>query len=63
MNYKVVVVTTKDSCCSETFMNDEVERTCNAMASQGYVLVNLWESNVKTCGASKHAICLVFARP
>ena len=63
MHYQVVVVTTRESCCSETFMNNEVEQTCNTMANQGYVLVNLWEGNVRTCGGSKHAICLIFARP
>lgn len=63
MRYRVVVVTTKDSCCSPTYMNQEVEQTCNQMAAQGFVLVNLWESRVQVCGGSKHALCLIFVRP
>ena len=63
MQYKVVVVTTKESCCSQTFLSDEVEHTCNTMANQGYVLVNLWESSVRKCCDSKRALCLIFARP
>jgi hypothetical protein len=63
MQYKCVVVTAKDACASSTFINDEVEQTCNSMASQGYVLVNFWESQVQACGGKKHAICLIFVRP
>lgn len=63
MQYRVIVVTTKDACCSSTFINDEVERNCNAMAAQGFVLVNLWHSNVQVCGGAKQAICLIFVRP
>lgn len=63
MQYKCVVVTTKESCGSETFINHEVEKTCNTMASEGYVLVNFWESQVARCGGKKFAICLVFVRP
>lgn len=63
MEYRVVVVTTKDSCCSSTFLNHEVEETCNRMAAQGFVLVNLWESKVQVCGGAKQAICLIFVRP
>lgn len=63
MQYRVIVVTTKDSCCSATFLNEEVEQTCNQMAAQGFVLVNLWESRVAGCGGPKQAICLIFVRP
>ena len=63
MHYKVIVVTPKESCCSRTFMNDEVEETCNSMSAKGYVLVNFWESTVPSCGGPKHAICLIFVRP
>ena len=63
MQYRVVVVSPKESCGSSTFINDEVEKACNSMADQGYVLVNFWESRVAVCGGSKHAICLIFVRP
>lgn len=63
MEYKVVVVTSKEAGCSQTPINAEVEQTCNSMASQGFVLVNFWESHVQICGGQKFAICLVFVRP
>lgn len=63
MHYRVIVVSTKDSCCSSTFINDEVEQSCNSMAQQGYVLVTFWESHVQQCGGGKKAICLIFVRP
>jgi hypothetical protein len=63
MQYRVVVVTTKKSLCSETFMNEELEKTCNSMGGQGYVLVHMYDSHVRTCGGAEHAKCLVFAKP
>jgi hypothetical protein len=63
MQYKCVVVTAQQSCGKISAINNEVEGTCNSMASQGYVLVNFWESHVNTCGGPQHAICLVFVRP
>jgi len=63
MQYRVIIVSPQKSCCSSTFINDEVEKACNSMADQGYVLVNFWESRVTDCGGSTHAICLIFVRP
>lgn len=63
MQYRVVVVTTKDSCCSSTFMNQEIESSCNAMAAQGFVLVNMYECHVQKCCERKHAMALIFVRP
>lgn len=63
MQYKVLVVTTQNSCCSGTFMNQEIETACNSMASQGFVLVNLYESEVQVCFERKRAMTLIFVRP
>jgi hypothetical protein len=69
MNYRVVVVTTGNAgCCSQPPpLNAEVEKACNHMATQGYVLVSAYPENVNVCAGcsnqTKRASFLIFARP
>jgi predicted Zn finger-like uncharacterized protein len=68
LGYKVVVVTTGQAgCCrSVQSLDVEVEKACNFMAAQGYVLVTAYPENITVCAGcsndTKRASFLVFAR-
>jgi len=43
MQYKVLLVHQKTSCCSTTPIAGEIETACNRMSSQGYILVTAYQ--------------------
>ena len=67
MQYKVLLVHQKTSCCSTTPIAGEIETACNRMSSQGYILVTGYQQTASVQmglfnqGAETGAI-LVFAR-
>lgn len=64
MNYKVIVVTTRSTCCSAApSLKAEVETACNKLAAEGYVLVTAHPENVRECNNVKRAVFMIFARP
>ena len=67
MQYKVLLVHQKTSCCSTTPIAGEIEAACNRMSSQGYILVTAYQQTASVQmglfnqGGETGAI-LVFAR-
>jgi hypothetical protein len=66
MKYRVVVVSTNASCCSQTSLSDEVEEACNKMASSDWVLISAYPETVQDCpcvtGSVKRAVFMIFAK-
>jgi len=65
MRYKVLLITTKDQCalCSTPKIHLEIEKTCNQMSEQGWVLVATHQDIYhKACSTPKRGQLLVFAR-
>jgi len=68
MRYSVLVVTTGESGCCQPApsLNIEVEKACNKMAAQGWVLVAAYPEDVSVCEgcgtSTRRASFLIFGR-
>ncbi len=67
MQYKVLLVHQKTSCCSTTPIAGEIETACNRMSSQGYILVTGYQQTASVqynyCNqGSETGAVLIFAR-
>ena len=58
MNYKVQVIDI--SCCNEDINPKDIENAANAMASQGYELVQVYSDSTQACCGSKKSVVMVF---
>ncbi len=67
MQYKVLLVHQKTSCCSTTPIAGEIESACNRMTSQGFILVTAYQQTASVSMGScnqqaETGAILVFAR-
>ncbi len=58
--YKVATVTT--GCCAEDIDPVQIESKSNELSSQGYKLVEAYESMTSTCCSRKKTAILIFEK-
>ena len=58
MNYKIHVIDI--ACCNTEINPKDVETAANAMAAQGYDLVQVYVDSTQSCCGSKKSLIMVF---